>query len=185
MNMTRNILRVAAISLFALTIPTATRLLAQDKPATAPTALEQSPLAKSDMERELEQRSADRARAIAAATESINAKHLASLHALLRRATRTKDSKSAAQITDAIGTITVIGTWSVVVDNGYRTNLTIRPDGSFFGTNGDATGRWDIRGGKLIITNPTNQDIYDLPANDIMTGVNTKGPKMTASRISK
>lgn len=44
MNMTRNILRVAAISLLALTIPTATRLLAQDKPATA---LEQSPLAKS------------------------------------------------------------------------------------------------------------------------------------------
>jgi hypothetical protein len=44
MNMTRNILRVAAISLLGLTIPTATRLLAQDKPATA---VELSPLAKS------------------------------------------------------------------------------------------------------------------------------------------
>ena len=44
MNMTRNILRVAALSLLALTIPTATRLLAQDTPAPA---LEQSPLAKS------------------------------------------------------------------------------------------------------------------------------------------
>jgi hypothetical protein len=42
MNITQNILRVAAISLLALTIPTATRLLAQDKPITA---MEQSPLA--------------------------------------------------------------------------------------------------------------------------------------------
>ena len=43
MNMTHNILRVAAISVLALTLPTATYLLAQDKPA-APQ--EQSPLAK-------------------------------------------------------------------------------------------------------------------------------------------
>ena len=43
MNMTRNILRVAAISLLALTLPTAGLLLAQDKTATAQ---EQSPLAK-------------------------------------------------------------------------------------------------------------------------------------------
>ena len=44
MNMTRNIFRVAAISLLAITLPTANCLLAQDKPATAQ---EQSPLAKS------------------------------------------------------------------------------------------------------------------------------------------
>jgi len=44
MNITRNILRVAAISLLALTLPAANYLLAQDKPATAQ---ERSPLAKS------------------------------------------------------------------------------------------------------------------------------------------
>ena len=44
MNMTRHILRVGAFGLLALTIPTPTRLLAQDKPATA---LEKSPLTKS------------------------------------------------------------------------------------------------------------------------------------------
>ena len=44
MNITRNILRVAAISLLALALPTANYLLAQDKPATAQ---ERSPLAKS------------------------------------------------------------------------------------------------------------------------------------------
>ena len=138
-----------------------------------------------DLERELQEITAERDRAIAAATESINAKHLASLQARLRRATKTKDSQSAAQIAEAIGRITVIGTWSVVSDSGYRTNLTIRADGSFFGTNENANGRWAIRGGKLIITNPTNQDIYELPTNDKMTGVNTQGPTIVASRISK
>jgi len=44
MNITRNILRVAAITLLALTLPTATYVRAQDKPATAQ---EQSPLTKS------------------------------------------------------------------------------------------------------------------------------------------
>lgn len=138
-----------------------------------------------ELERELQEITAERNRAIAAATESINAKHLASLQARLRRATKTRDPKSEAQLAEAIGRITVIGTWSAVSDSGYRTDITIRPDGSFFGTNENANGRWDIRGGKLIISNPTNQDIYELPTNDKMTGVNTQGPKITASRISK
>jgi hypothetical protein len=43
MNMTRNILRVAAISLLALTLPTASLVLAQEKPASAQKEL---PLAK-------------------------------------------------------------------------------------------------------------------------------------------
>jgi hypothetical protein len=139
----------------------------------------------SDVERELQQLTTDRDRAIVRATESINAKHLARLRARLRGAKKAKDSESVAQITAAIGRTTVIGTWSVVADSGYRTNLTIRPDGSFFGTNENANGRWDIRGGKLIITNPTNQDIFELPTGDEMTGVNTQGPKITASRISR
>ena len=141
--------------------------------------------AASDLERELQQLTADRDHATVAASESINAKYLASLHALLRRATQSKDSQSAAQITDAIGRVTAIGTWSVVCDNGYRTNLSIRTDGTFFGSNGNSTGPWNIRGGKLLIINPTSQDIYDLPMNNKMTGVTTKGVTMTAIRISK
>jgi hypothetical protein len=142
-------------------------------------------IASSDFERELKQLTVERDSALAAAQESINAKHLSSLRSLLKRATQTKDSKAAAQISDAIGRITVVGSWSVVCNNGFKTHLDVRPDATVYGTNGNVTAQWAIRGGKFIIINPTNQDIYELPSDNKMSGVTTTGVSMVATRTTK
>ena len=142
-------------------------------------------IAASELGRELQQLTGERDRALSTAQDSINAKYLSSLQALLRRAVQIKDAQSAAQIAEAIGKITVIGSWSVVCDNGFKTQLDIRPDGTFSGSAGNTSGSWAIREGKLLIINPTNQDIYDLPAKNTMTGATTTGVTMVATRVNK
>ena len=146
--------------------------------------------AASDTEREFDQLTADRDKALATAAEPINRLYQTALEALQRRATLANDLDTAVHIKQTLDRLAakaeIVGTWNFVNHTDeVKAVVEFKTDNTFV-WNGRQVGMWSINEKQLIITHYNrggHQDNYNLPVRDgKLDGTNTPGQKMTITR---
>jgi hypothetical protein len=133
-------------------------------------------VAQSAFDREYQQLTDQRNKALAAASEPINRRYKADLGVLLRKATQGNDLPTAVKIKEAItkleGASPALGSsnkpsgsWRFTI-NGRDYVRTFHEDGTITGEGITGTGKWRSSGGKIVVTYPNGHETkLDLPLN--------------------
>jgi hypothetical protein len=152
--------------------------------------------AATDAEREFDQLTQERDRALAQVSEPIVQKYEAAITALMRKAAVADDLDTAVRIKETLAKIaegrakaTIIGKWDFLNRaDGHTAPLEFNSDKTF-SAEGKRLGVWDVKGKEMIVTfdnREVGKDVYNLPIHDgELNGTNRHGHALVLKRRSE
>ena len=151
--------------------------------------------ATTDSEREFDQLTKERDRALAVIAEPINKQYETALAALMRKAALAEDLDTAVRIKQTLAKIAedrdrvaMVGKWDFLNKaDGHTAPLQFNADKTF-SVEGKRLGLWELKGKEMIATHDDREigrDIYGLPIHDgELNGTNKRGHALVLKRKS-